>query len=336
MPYNLEVPGQQGEFELRAIELVSSLVPENGLAVEIGSLFGRSAWAWGKSVPQSARVVCVDPWEPSPGSTPLEQRYGVSYSIETFKKFTGDCPNVEAIQGYSPDIVGGWNEPIDLFFEDAVHRNPIFERNIEFWSALLKPTGIACGDDYRPRYPDIVNGVNKLAKRLGRSIITVDFFWCLLPDERDVLGVREVEEKLKALSKEAYDFNLSQTPVVFTEPLSVFNTVKINQQRDVKVRVASFYADNWTPSDDGRKVEVGVRVYGEGKAAGPVLAENRVKLDASVIYPDQPIEFVMQLPTKGMKTGKHFALYGVFDESGKQFMSERRGMPHFIPYEYVR
>jgi hypothetical protein len=37
-----------------------------------------------------------------------------------------------------------------------------------------------------------------------------------------------------------------------------------------------------------------------------------------------------------MKPGKHFALYGVFDESGEKFMSERRGLPHFIPYEYVR
>lgn len=336
MPYNLDIPGQQSDFELRAIELVASLVPDNGLAVEIGSLFGRSAWAWAKSVPASTRVVCVDPWEPSAGSMPLEQRYGVSYSIETFKRFTKDCPNIEAIRGYSPDAVQDWSAPVDLFFEDAVHRNPVFEQNINFWSAHLKPTGVACGDDYRPRYPDIVNGVNKLAKRLGRSIITVDFFWCLLPNERDVPGVRAVEEKLKALAKEAYDFNIGQTPVVFTEPLSVFKTVKINQSREVKVRVASFYADNWSPAKDGRKVEIGVRVYGEEKSKGPILAENRHTLDTSVIYPDQPIELMMSLPTRGMKPGKHFALYGVYDESGAQFMSERRGMPNFIPYEYVR
>lgn len=333
MPYNTEIPGQQSDFELRAIELVASLVPENGHCVEIGSLFGRSAWAWAKSVPASTKVVCVDPWEPSPASRPLEQRYGVSYSIESFRRFTGDCPNVEAIQGYSPDVVKDWSTPIDLFFEDAVHRNPVFEQNIDFWAGHLKPNGVACGDDYRPRYPDIVNGVNKLAKRLGRSIITVDFFWCLLPNAEDVPEARDVERQLKALSKEAFDHNLSQMPVVFTEPLSVFKTVKVNQPREVKVRVCSFYADNWRPADDGRKVEIGVRVFAEDKKTQ--IAERRLTLDATTIYPDQPIELMMELPTAKMPTGKHFALYGVFDETGERFMSERRGMPAFIPYEYV-
>jgi hypothetical protein len=335
MPFNMDVPGQQSEFELRAIEQAASLIPEGGVAVEIGSLFGRSAWAWAKSAPK-ARIVCVDPWEPGPGSQPLEQRYGVSYSIDTFKRMTRDCPNVETLRGYSPEVAKDWRQPIDLFFEDAVHRNPVFEQNIDFWSSHLKSTGVACGDDYRPRYPDIVNGVNKLAKRLGRSIVTVDFFWCLLPNARDVPAARDVEENLKSLSRAAFDFNLSETPVVFTEPLSTFKTVKINEPREVKVRVASFYADNWAPGTDGRKVEIGVRVYGDAKDQGPILAEKRMTLNTAVIYPDQPIELVMELPTKGMKPGKHFALYGVFDESGEKFMSERRGLPHFIPYEYVR
>ncbi|WP_428406961.1 class I SAM-dependent methyltransferase [Hyphococcus sp.] len=336
MPYNTKIPGQQSDFELRAIELAASLVPENGLAVEIGSLFGRSSWAWAKSIPESAKLVCVDPWEPSPGSTPLEQRYGVKYSLETFQKHLSDCPNVEAVQGYSPDAVQGWDRPIDLFFEDAVHRNPIFEQNINFWSSHLKPTGVASGDDYRPRYPDIVNGVNKLAKSLGRSIITVDFFWCVLPSEKELPGAGLAAEKLMALSKEAYDFNVSEMPVVFAEPLSVFKTVKINEPRKVKVRVCSFYADNWRPASDGRKVEMAVRVYQEGRTKEAPVAENRVTLDTSVLYPDQPIEFEMELPTRNMKPGKHFALYGVFDESGEQFMSERRGVPHFIPYEYLK
>lgn len=335
MPFNTNIPGQQSDFELRAIEIVAGLVAEHGIAVEVGSLFGRSSWAWGKSVPPSAKVVCVDPFEPSPGSTPLEQRYGVSYSIETFKRYLADCPNVEAIQGYSPKDVQDWHTPIDLFFEDAVHRNPIFEQNIDFWSSHLKPTGIACGDDYRPRYPDIVNGVNKLAKKLGRAIITVDFFWCILPSEEELPGAGEAARQLMALSQEAFDFNLSQMPVIFAEPLSVFKTVKINLPRKVKVRVCSFSADNWMPSADGRKVEMAVRVYGPSKTNGPLLCENRVTLDTSVLYPDQPIEFEIDLPTKKMKPGKHFALYGVFDESGENFMSERRGVPHFIPYEYV-
>ena len=64
MPYNTKIPGQQSDFELRAIELAASLVPENKIksaldtclyrltAYEFGVSFDDNLFnAWRKVVP---------------------------------------------------------------------------------------------------------------------------------------------------------------------------------------------------------------------------------------------------------------------------------------------
>ena len=49
MPMN-DFPGQLHREEMRAIELLAQLVPENGHIVEVGYLLGLSSWIWAKSV----------------------------------------------------------------------------------------------------------------------------------------------------------------------------------------------------------------------------------------------------------------------------------------------
>ncbi|WP_295400183.1 class I SAM-dependent methyltransferase [uncultured Thiocystis sp.] len=209
MPYNLAIPGQVTEFQLRAIEAVATLVPEQGVAVEIGSLFGRSSVAWAKSVPASAVLHCIDPWVGNQGVRPMEQRHGITYGLEQFKAYTQDCPNIVPHQGYSPRDVQDWSRSIDLFYEDSVHQNPTLQENLDFWTQHLKPTGVACGDDFRPRFPDVMNGARVLADRLGRELITIDNFWCLLPAEDLVPTVGAVRDRLLALQSEAQTQALS-------------------------------------------------------------------------------------------------------------------------------
>src|SRR4051794_9544102 len=84
MPYNLSIPGQVSEFQLRAIECVAALVPPGGHVVEVGSLFGCSSWAWARSVDPSVTVHCIDPWEKNEGVRLMEARYGVTYGVEQF------------------------------------------------------------------------------------------------------------------------------------------------------------------------------------------------------------------------------------------------------------
>lgn len=125
MPFNDNIPGQINRWQMRAIETIAAAVPKNGHMVEVGSLFGASSWAWAKSVDPSVTVHCVDPWENNKGVQPLEERHGIKYSLEQFQIFVADCDNIQAHKGYSPNDFDGWDKQIDLYYEDAVHTDPI-------------------------------------------------------------------------------------------------------------------------------------------------------------------------------------------------------------------
>lgn len=100
MPYDLGVPGQLSEFELRAIEAIAALVPPGGQVVEIGALMGRSSVAWARSIPCDARLTSIDPWL---GNVTLRTPSAeVANTLDTFRRFTAGLPNVQAIQGFSP------------------------------------------------------------------------------------------------------------------------------------------------------------------------------------------------------------------------------------------
>ncbi len=77
--------------------------------------------------------------------------------------FTARCKTITPLQRYSPRDFRSRDRKIDLFSEDSVHQNPTLTENIDFWSSFLKLTGIACGDDYRPRLPNVIAGADNLA-----------------------------------------------------------------------------------------------------------------------------------------------------------------------------
>jgi hypothetical protein len=106
----------------------------------------------------------------------MEAQFGITYGLEQFKIYTKDCPNIRPLRGYSPRDFRDWTTPLDVYYEDAVHTNPILEQNLCFWSGNIKPSGIICGDDYRPRFPDVMNGARRLSKLFERELIYVDFF----------------------------------------------------------------------------------------------------------------------------------------------------------------
>lgn len=201
MPYNLEIPGQVDELQLKAIEVVAAAVPKDGHIVEVGSLFGRTSWAWAKSVHPSVTVHCIDPWAGNVGVRPFEEEHGIRYSLEQFLEYTSDCDNIVVHQGYSPRDFADWNLAIDLYYEDAVHVDPTFSANLAHWIERLTAQGIICGDDHRPRFPDIVYGVNRWSSTLNRPIRKVGNFWCLLPTDPSSTGVLRASKNLLGLEQ---------------------------------------------------------------------------------------------------------------------------------------
>jgi hypothetical protein len=176
---NRDIPGQMSDAELeRLIELARS-VPQNGIIVEVGSLYGLSSWHLSKYCAQGVTVFCIDPWQREKWIVDLVEipQNAPPFGAEAFSHFTSDCDNIVMVPGYSPDIARGWKLPIDLYVEDAVHANPILRDNLRFWTERVRPCGIVSGHDYTSIWPDVVNEVNSLAAELNSSVSLVDTFW---------------------------------------------------------------------------------------------------------------------------------------------------------------
>lgn len=287
MPYRLSIPGQVSEYQLRAIELVATLVPEGGCVVEVGSLFGRSSWAWAQSVPPTATVVCVDPWSGNEGAHHVGAEADVSYGYEAFARYTADCPNIVPVRAFSPDGIA-WNRPIDCYYEDAVHTDPVLSKNIGFWSRFLRPAGVLCGDDYRPRFPDVRASAERMARELDRALITVDFFWCLLPDEGRLPEAAAIAAQLRALSAEAAA-EKARTPaqIQIIPLLPPPAQIAVGRPREIPLRITNEGGQPW-PDEAGRELQVRATVA--GAAAGTARALS-IPLRRTQILPDDSIPF---------------------------------------------
>jgi len=314
MPYNLAIPGQVSEFQLRAIEIVARLVPADGVVVEVGSLFGSSSWAWAKSVAPSATVFCIDPWEANVGVRPMELRHGVKYGLEQFQRYTADCPNIRPLRGRSPRDFQSWDQPVDLYYEDAVHTDPVLAQNLDLWSGRLRPTGIVCGDDYRPRFPDVRAGAARLASRLGRALITVDFFWCLLPEETALPGSAEAARLLRDLAAESDAARRVRGLRVVIGPTAPVEPLQRGAMVEVPCRVTNDSLDPW-PSVPGAPLEASIRILAETNPSD-VLLEARAELPVRSLLPDMPCPVAVRLETESLAPGRYRAVFDVVGPDG--------------------
>jgi|GEM_PF-2165679 len=181
MPINLEIPRTMTLAGLAYLERLAAAVPENGTIVEVGPLYGSSTWTLAKSCHPSVTVYSIDTWERAPWIVRnVEEKLGAPpFSLEAFKGFVADCPNVVPIQGYSPDVVRDWARPIDLYFDDAAHGNPGFINNLSFFNGFVRPGGFLCGDDYALGSPDIVREIDFLGASWGVRPEVIGRVWAL-------------------------------------------------------------------------------------------------------------------------------------------------------------
>lgn len=173
------------EPELKILERLARRIPPGGAMLEVGPFCGRSSWCWAKSVDPSVSVTCVDIWDPGehPYSPPVELDraaptggdFGRAESqeaawgtLENFRRYTADCPNITAIRGRSPDDFLDWPPAsLDLVFLDGLHHNPGFHADVVHWFPRVKPGGVLCGDDCARTHPDVLWTVDDFCKDLG-------------------------------------------------------------------------------------------------------------------------------------------------------------------------
>ena len=120
------IMGWMTKSDMVALEKVAKLVSENGIIVEVGSMFGKSAISW--AIHSSAsQIYCIDTFIERysvPHSISDEQCLanayplnGVEYNIlEIFTSNIEKFTNIIPIRGYSPHNIRLPVDEIDLFF----------------------------------------------------------------------------------------------------------------------------------------------------------------------------------------------------------------------------
>lgn len=176
-----EIMGWMTPGDLKAVTHLAGLVPANGIIVEVGSMFGKSAITWAK-YSNARKIYCVDTFleqynvfHEISDEICKEMKYplsGVTYNIlDIFTENTKDFGNILPIRGFSPGDIKLPEDKIDLFFLDVGHKNPNDWDNIEYFLPMIKVGGIISGHDYDAiRFPDVVENVARLSEIMKSNV----------------------------------------------------------------------------------------------------------------------------------------------------------------------
>ncbi|WP_158745530.1 class I SAM-dependent methyltransferase [Acidisphaera sp. L21] len=322
MPTTSAIPGQLRDEEKLAIELIASLLPANGHMVEVGSLLGLSSWIWAKSADPSVTVHCVDPWELGGAGGNFNKLAGDNDQVFTRAQFLDnvkDCPNIRAHQGFSPVDFKSWTQKIDLYFEDAVHTNPVLAENIAFWCGLLNPDGIICGHDHIDRFPDVCDAAQALASSYQRDLLLIGSLWLLLPQSivrstdarvqtvtRRLTDLAATAKPGESVSRQQHSLALARTAGIpsFRYELTLDTAVEqaIAQRGEpmiLKGRIRNISGCAWPV---GLTPECYLEVGAELMADGRKVAAGRQTVLLPTVQPDDLISFALVLPAKVVGT----------------------------------
>jgi hypothetical protein len=175
-----DVPGLSNNKDLDIVYEWARTVPENGVIVELGSFFGRTAVAFAEGAYSSVKIYCIDYFDEwlshfcendAPGGSFWE--VGKVYNKEQeFLKNTKDYKNINLLKLKEGQIVYPYDkEPIDILFVDALHKNPSDIINIMFFKKFVKRDGMICGHDYYEdkRFPDVGMNISILEKMFNTT-----------------------------------------------------------------------------------------------------------------------------------------------------------------------
>lgn len=200
---SLKIPGymtiQEMNILLSWLKIFDPL--DSVTLVEIGSFMGRTASIFAQYF-KNGKIYCIDSWDGKCDSfidfinknnikdTKSIKLY-IEYfktnnlpfkknenSLKNFKKHTKNYENIISLKLISPYELTFWEEKIDVFFLDALHRNPNDWDNIEFWFKFMKKNSIFMGHDYHHKnFPDVVENVHKLEHIINKKAIIENTLW---------------------------------------------------------------------------------------------------------------------------------------------------------------
>ena len=139
--------------KLYLANLVKGLAPKS-IVVEVGSWMMGSACIFADANP-NVDIHCFDPFcdtilegFPDHMLAQIDQLCGGVRSIEACQQLIGSRPNIHLHPGLSPQSCVDWNTPIDFYFEDGDHSDPVLANNLNFWLPKIKVGGYFAIHDY--------------------------------------------------------------------------------------------------------------------------------------------------------------------------------------------
>jgi len=151
------LPGYSGMLVCRRLYESARGAEADGLNVEIGSLFGKTATAIAYGLADRGRgdrLICIDPFEAWPGEEPLAhylKAFEPQTPQERFMQTLAECEvkNVDLIVAKSQDPQArvAVNGQVRFAFIDGDHRYEGVKADVEWLLPLMAPGGIMVLDD---------------------------------------------------------------------------------------------------------------------------------------------------------------------------------------------
>ena len=165
------------------IEHVYSTVPENGVVLELGSMFGATTQIISRHINPTSRIFVIDWWK----NIPLREIYKMKHihkehrnffdqlisqakeetiTGDTFydwwKYFTKDLHNVTHFRDNVTNVPTDKIPEVDLIIQDAQHHYEGVLAELKYWWPKLKPGGTLILDDYNKRsWPGVIRATDE-------------------------------------------------------------------------------------------------------------------------------------------------------------------------------
>ncbi|MBV9404471.1 MAG: class I SAM-dependent methyltransferase [Acidobacteriaceae bacterium] len=144
------VPGYIGEEEFRALGMLFTGAPSEGVAVEIGSFKGKSTVGLAALAAHYgfSPVISIDPHDAPCSTDPMLG--GKDSSFDDFQsalRTAGLAPQVEVHRALSRDVAGEWNRPIRFLWIDGDHTYDGAKLDFDSFSPYLVEGGIVALHD---------------------------------------------------------------------------------------------------------------------------------------------------------------------------------------------
>lgn len=167
--------------EGQRLSYLASQVPENGIIVEIGSCWGRSASYMASALREreiNVTIYCVDLWDLGKGRTP-ERHHSTSAFLQFRKNLRrlGLWNYIHPIKGDSAKVHKKWELPIDLLHIDGGHQYHEVLADYQGWGKFVKPGGTIVFHDYN--HDEIRLMINRIVKpsKLWRNYYLFERVW---------------------------------------------------------------------------------------------------------------------------------------------------------------